>query len=274
MVTKPGVLIFTVSKTGSTGLFYKILNSVGDGMVPIFEPKEFGRISWHLAQPKPLLVKSLMTPSTGMVDELLQTFSKRVFLVRDPRDRLVSWLLYTLGYESYWNRSEAEILRVSSLLRQKQGRPQSISVLEMCHQMNRGGQADRVFKMLGKLDKYLELTRQYPGFIFQYEDFIANRLNGLEQYLGFPLSGSTIVDAKYSNVLRSGGSGDWRHWFTEEDVKVLKTRMRNYMEGFGYRWPDWRLAATPQIEPIHAQEYLMKNINKRRQMNNLPIVPG
>jgi hypothetical protein len=49
-------------------------------------------------------------------------------------------------------------------------------------------------------------------------------------------------------VIRTKSTGDWRHYFTEEDVKLLKRAYTPYMELIGYDFSDWDLNPNPVIE--------------------------
>jgi hypothetical protein len=69
-------------------------------------------------------------------------------------------------------------------------------------------------------------------------------------------------------VVRKKASGDWRHWFTEEDVELLKPAYLPYMEAMGYDCNDWDLNPEPVIEPQYSSMY-MKRLLKRKPLDSL-----
>ncbi len=67
--------------------------------------------------------------------------------------------------------------------------------------------------------------------------------------------------------------GDWRHWFTEEDVDLFKPAYLPYMEVIGYDCDDWTLSNNPVIEPEYSSIYIqrlarMKTINTIRRFKD------
>ena len=65
------------------------------------------------------------------------------------------------------------------------------------------------------------------------------------------------------HIMRSGATGDWRHWFTPEDIDVYGPLVARYMERFGY--DDWSLAAEPVIASETASGYIEGKYHRRRQ---------
>jgi hypothetical protein len=73
-------------------------------------------------------------------------------------------------------------------------------------------------------------------FFFTYEDMVAKNYAALNEYLGF----SVLPDAEVpqstgkAKVIRKKSTGDWRHWFTREDISLLKPAYSAYMALIGY----------------------------------------
>lgn len=61
------------------------------------------------------------------------------------------------------------------------------------------------------------------GF-FTYEDMVGKNFDGLSQYLGFQTGEEAEVPTSTgkAKVVRKKAVGNWRHWFTEEDVELFK----------------------------------------------------
>jgi len=77
-------------------------------------------------------------------------------------------------------------------------------------------------------------------------------------YLGFEVQDDTEVPDSTWNakVIRKKATGDWRHWFTEEDVELFKSAYLPYMELMGYDCDDWALGPDPVIDPEYSSVYM------------------
>jgi hypothetical protein len=107
-------------------------------------------------------------------------------------------------------------------------------------------------------------------FIFRYEDMIAGNFAALNDYLGFEVKadGEVPQSTVKSKVLRKKAAGDWRLWFTEQDVELIKPAYKNYMELIGYDWNDWTLSANPVIEPEYSSVYI-QNLSRKATKNKI-----
>ena len=56
--------------------------------------------------------------------------------------------------------------------------------------------------------------------------------------------------------MRKKAYGDWRHWYTEEDVALFKQAYLPYMAAVGYDCDDWELSPEPVIEPEFSSLYM------------------
>jgi len=57
---------------------------------------------------------------------------------------------------------------------------------------------------------------------------------------------------------RTKSYGDWRNWFTEEDVRIFEPLFAPYMELVGYEATDWALAPEPVVDPATASRYMRR----------------
>ena len=101
-------------------------------------------------------------------------------------------------------------------------------------------------------------------FLFTYEDMVNRNFTALNRYLGFEVQADTEVPESTgkAKVVRKKASGDWRHWFTEEDISLFRSAYLPYMERVGYDCNDWMLSPDPVIEPEYASVY-MQNLAER-----------
>jgi hypothetical protein len=115
-------------------------------------------------------------------------------------------------------------------------------------------------QLADNLDYFLNFQRnQTDFFCYRYEDFVQNKTDELETFLGFPLVGEATVGKTLSHVARSKKSGDWQNWFTEEDIYFFKPLFHKFIHAFGYE-DSWALPDRQVILPAHASEYIRKNV--------------
>ena len=115
------------------------------------------------------------------------------------------------------------------------------------------------FKSLGK-----------EWFIFKYEDMISKNFSALNEYLGFEINDDAEIPTttKKTKVARKKAMGDWRHWYTEEDVKLFKPALLPYLKLIGYNCDDWALSPNPEIKPQYSSLY-MENLVRKNRLNTL-----
>ena len=97
---------------------------------------------------------------------------------------------------------------------------------------------------------------------------ISGDFESLNEYLGFAVKadGEVPVSTGKAKVVRKKASGDWRQWFTEQDVALFKPAYRNYMELIGYDLDDWALDKNPMIEPEYSSVYI-QNLARKATRN-------
>lgn len=275
--TKARIAIFGQYKTGTTGLYSKILHSLPPG-VPLrtlFEPSAF------VAEPadaaRVLLAKVILRIPEGHDDVDYASFggfTRRIRLVRDPRDWLVSGILFVIQQNRSVYADHRVLEHVLGLLAAKESDPREISLVHLLTEILAAGpdaSFERTVAWMRRQFDWLIDHDEALGSVHEtrYEDFVADRLAALEDYLGIPLTGSAVPDAAYDHVPRTLAAGNWRHWFTGEDVRFFRPIFQRYMRH--YRYPDdWTLAPTPTISPEHATQYVRRVVAKRRAANNPP----
>ncbi|RMF57227.1 MAG: hypothetical protein D6748_11590 [Calditrichaeota bacterium] len=262
------ILIAGAPKTGTTGLFYKIKNSMpgGDRVRTLFEPSHYS--------PEPgdeqtgVLAKVLIDrPDLNLPS--FQHFDKKIALIRDPRDRVISALLYGMGYHSPYVLEDEKVYQIVRILRQKEEDSTSISVLQIIQThwqfSNRVATPEAIAQVhknrIDQLDRFYSAHQDF--YLVKYEDFVSGNLDGLEQYLGFPLEGAATVDSQFQRVVRTRGAGDWKNWFLEEDVQFFYPILAQFVEKYGYD-TSWELPPIQKIMPQHSSQYYIRLINEMR----------
>jgi hypothetical protein len=260
-------LILGTGKSGTTALYFRIKNSLSGEAQGLFEPREREPIAAAVAANRPLVAKMLLPIAPELLDELKQWFDRRILLVRDPRDVVVSSVLYTSAYDYCWKHSEAQIRAHLGLLRAKEADSGRVSVLCLLEALWDGFDRNEFAALIETLSRQLHALASPPHdyFVVKYEELIAGRLSPLEAYLGFRLTGNDAVDPAFSRVVRTKGSGAWRDWFTPEDTAFFAPLVRPNMIRFGYDTEDWRTRAGAQLASTHCSDYFLKVVNERRR---------
>ena len=261
-------------KAGTTALFYKIKNSLAREPRLLFEPERYDPDPAD--EDRGVLCKFLIgnLASAGLAS--FSGFDRKILVVRDPRDRLISEMLYSKFHAPYAS-DPAKCEEMLELLRQKERRPDSISVLELILRDQRLRGRTRVLEtdILRGIQAAQQplrefIARQPDYFAFKYEDMVADRFSSLERYLGFPLQGSSEVDRRVGRVVRTKASGDWRNWFLPNDVAAMRALLNPDLERLGYD-TSWTLPAKQSISPAVSSEYVARLF--REQPEQAPSTP-
>ena len=281
------IVIFGLGKSGTSALFYKIRNSLPAGTISLFEPDRFGpreelraRLGMlRRGRAAPDIVAKVLPVGRRPVRlRDFDRFGKQVLIVRDPRDRLVSVLLYQSYHASFAHRDEAAAHFLEWLGR-KEADPRGVSLLKLLSVFESlEGTGDG---LSGWLESYRE--RAVDGWlrfhaershlpVFNYEDLVDARFADLERSLGFALAGSATVPPTLRRVVRTKGYGAWRDWFTEEDIEAFRPLLSPFVERY-YPGSSWELDSTPRIEPEHASLYARQLMDERRALSGLPALP-
>ncbi len=267
------IVIIAVGKSGSTGLYFKIKNSLPRRTVCLFEPHSLDTETKQLmsqgGEELFVLAKVLAIhpPNPFPFQEFL-CFDRRILLTRDPRDRHISALLYGL-LESPFLNDEQKMGSFLELLQRKEAKPKSVSVREIHEHymklMDRDdfpewrAQYQKIF-----VDPLFEIASTIPDvFVLKYEDFVDDQLRELENYLGFALKGQSVVDREFSRVERTRSYGGWKDWYTHDDIEFYEPVFAPLLERYDYSG-EWDLNSMPVIDPWTTSEYFVRITNERR----------
>ena len=266
-IKRKNILILGFSKTGTTALYYKLLNSLPANTKGLFEPKQF--VPELEDDKRPLLAKVIVDSYLNNDIDSFNNFDKKILIIRDPRDRLISMLLYFLRDRGILC-DETLIKYYFELIKKKQENPDSVSIIDLVDTMKMiRNIIKKDFKVENPLDTLINLQNKYQDlFIVKYEDFVDGKIEELEDYLGFKLAGSSEVSVMHKRVERTKSYGDWKNWFTEKDIEYFKPKFKRFIEYYGYE-PDWRLNNPKVILPEYRFEYVKKITNENRKQNGL-----
>lgn len=268
----PGkIVVFGQYKSGTTGVFTKIRNSLPGEPRTLFEPllyqPEAGDDArWVLAK---TILKFVGHPQPVDYDSFLG-FDRRVYLVRDPRDWLVSFALFLCQEKPSIFTDEAAMAWVMDYLRRKEADPGGHSLKELLDFLFAAPPA-MTADFFGQRTQGLQAfcmafeDRLSGNYVtLRYEDFVDGRLEELGAYLELELLGEAEVDAAYAHVPRTCSYGNWKNWLTAEDEAFFRPYFDAYIRRYGYA-TDWETNAHPSIDPAHGSGYVERVVHMKRQ---------
>ncbi len=256
------ILIVGPGKSGTTALLYKIASAIPDCKV-----YQGGRPGSHPRNHPNAIYKHTMNPHKGRGPEVFQQhvdtieYDKCIWITRDPRDRLISASLFR--WHAGAGQPDDQFRECLRLLEQKEKAPRSVSF----HRINRlgvGGKRQTLEEMIASVGHHHEVLTRFATEVddrwlaFKYEDLVDGRFDTLSRHLGVEIQAGAEVPRSERRIVRRKGYGDWRHWFTEEDVEVFRPIMEPFMKAAGYDTEDWRLDAEPQLDPEFASAYVRR----------------
>jgi hypothetical protein len=105
-------------------------------------------------------------------------------------------------------------------------------------------------------------------FMFRYEDMVDKKFEALNAYLSFATEadGEMPSGTGKEKAVRKKTYGDWRHWYTADDVILFKTAYTPYMEAVGYDCDDWEISEQQVIEPEFSSLY-MQSLPRKAKKN-------
>ncbi len=265
------VLIYGLPKSGTTILTYKISNALGKSTQVIFEPKVRNK---RIEKPGNIVTKSLfgLDPAGYTTPEAIKDYNnyeKKIWIARDPRDVIISSFLYQWFKDHYPQKESFK--NALEAVKTKEKNPNSIpfytldqiklrrSRLNTDELKNYHTKMDSVMcNLIHSMNKDWFIFRIFKRdwFIFKYEDLIDNKIDKLNAYLGFSIDNEVDVPEEFGRVKRSTSYGNWRDWFTPEDVEFYKPLYREYMQLINYDTDDWRLKDNPVLPPELGSKYM------------------
>jgi hypothetical protein len=263
------IVIFGQYKSGTTAAFYKIRNSLPAGTRTLFEPTEFvpqrqDARRWVLAK----VILGIPEGDGAVKYSTFMDFDKKIYLVRDPRDWVISGMLFLLQQQPSLYQDRDRFQKIMALLKQKEEAPESVAVIRILEQIlpttsrtsldSLGAWIVRQHKWLFSFESQLD-----DHYVLRYEDLVDGKIEELECYLEMPLHGEAIVDRVHDHVVRTKSYGNWRHWFLEQDVRFFQPLLSEYIQHYGYS-NEWHLHERPVIDPRHCSEYVARVVVKRR----------
>jgi len=263
------VLILGTGKTGTTVMVYKV-----SGGLPNCHAFSGGRPGKYVGDYENAVYKHTYEERKGKNFEVFREhlskehYDRKIWMARDPRDAAVSRMLYRWhkGFEGNKKQYEAHL----NLVLNKEKDPSSVPFSEICRYTGYNGWPRTIDQVLEEEEyRYQEMVKFVKDlgsdwFLFTFEKMVEKRFDALNDYLGFEVQADASVPSASgkAKVIRKKSTGDWRHWFTKEDVEVFNPVFTPYMEFIGYDCNDWKLDPNPVIEPQFSSVYMQSLLRK------------
>lgn len=263
-------LVVGKAKTGTTAFSKIIANSIPQSIYHL-EPKglDYFECKKHDIS-KPHVVKIIYehwqskprSRNALIYNELSMKFHKRVFIVRDPRDELISRLLYLVYPWAMSGAYKAEkLVQWIELLRMKESNPASVSFYEMADAVRVIFGADLFTQLKQNARTYHEFIRAAPpgSYVARYEEFVSGNRTGLEDYLGLTFPEKINLDG-LERTRRSASFNNWKEIFLPEDIRRFKEELGAAMNLYGYE--DWDISTPPKLDSSNYSDYVLGLISK------------
>jgi hypothetical protein len=255
--TPTRILIVGWPKSGTTALMYKVMGGLDDPHW-LFEPK--GSFESDLPPDRPLVAKALLSAFFD-VDHYATYephFPLRVFIRRDPRDVLISLLIWSI---SSGRLGQEKLEWAVGLLEKKERDPRSVPLSDLTEHPTLSGTNAHLQGLRLRVEQTRRLFEHHGDgmFRFAYEDMVLGAWGELEHYLGFEIDRDREVGWRHTLVARTKGADNWRRWFTPRDVELYRPHIDPMLEFLGYE-VEWELDGDPVIPEEEATGYIRARI--------------
>mgnify|MGYP001617064223 FL=1 len=250
------IAILGQPRTGTTALFYRQKAVLPATTRCLFEPSRY--VPDRQDAERGVLIKMLMgaLPGEGYpAYDSLRVCDRLYGLVRDPRDRIVSAILFLMHWAApprwpalYQREGWAALMQ---LLREKEHSPNRIPFAALFEEV--------MWLWFG-----LAPTQAQEWWYAQIMHTLQwyTRLHVTPRWYERLENTRSLVPPlplarEHWSILRSGSSGEWRQWFRPSDEAYFRPLFHEYMEEYGYP-EDWSLAEPQVIHPGMSSRYVLK----------------
>jgi len=269
------ILILGTGKTGTTVMVYKVA-----GGLPNCHAFSGGRPGKYVGDYENAVYKHTYEERKGKSFEVFnehlnkEHYDRKIWMARDPRDAAVSRMLYRWhkGFEGNKKQYEAHL----NLVLNKEKDPSSVPFCEICRYTGHKDWPRTVEQVVAeeqhRYQQMVDFVNKLANdwFLFTFEDMVDGKFDALNNYLQFEVQADATVPSASgkAKVIRKKSTGDWRHWFTAEDVEIFKPAFTPYMELIGYNSDDWSPNPAPVIEPEYSSVY-MQNLPRKATKSSI-----
>lgn len=257
------VCIIAPAKSGSTAIYNSVRSSLSrhGHCHAFFEPQ----------RPYPLLRLKNYDFAENFVTKIMVSrmlleksdfhmdwFDKRIIVVRDVKDLIISQLLFRPMIAPL-NVSPEAMTEFLALIKDKEINPQSISVFELHKRATELGISTLNWEIFRKHLNHLKvLQERHDCTLTYFEDYARGDYSNLRSVLSMPVGPANLDDTWVSHIQRKGKSGEWRDWFTPSDMEFVHDFFAEYNSAFGYDTPLKHEYNTAPIDPQSGSEYIKR----------------
>lgn len=268
------VCIVSPAKSGSTAVYNSVRSALAkkNYCFGFFEPQ----------RPYPLLRLRNYDFSNTFVTKIMVSrmiseksnfhmgwFDKRILLVRDVKDLMISELMFR-PMVAPLDVSTSAMASFVELIKEKESNPQGLSVIEAHKRADDLGVSRinwDVYRNI--LSRLAELREEFDCSVVHFEDYAEGDYSALSKTLSTPVGPTNLDGSWVSHIQRKGKSGEWRKWFTPEDTAFVDEFFADYNTAFGYPAPTDHIYNTDPIDPQFGSAYIENKYAKRREQMQL-----
>jgi len=282
--SRPHVLILGRAKTGTTFIAKSIEASCpAKPLRFIMEPKTLRDMQQARAAStrSTIIMKVLFDDWITQRDNLDElaggdaqpAFHTRIAILRDPRDELISRLMYRpFSFLLSGHADDKDVERWATVLEQRE-QNHALTFFDMHKEytaifLGESDPANEINDVARLCLEYANYLNQCQGaFVtLRYEDAVLNDFSAIEKTLGWNVSQTRDL-GRFGYTKRSSSSKNWMKWFHASDLERIKELMEPACKGLGYN--DWALPADIDrtIEPEHHSGYVRALTLQYRQQS-------
>ena len=265
------VVVAGEPKSATTSLFYGVANALPPNATRFFEP--LFPVPSNADDRSPVIAKILIQPdkrhprlqaSSGYphdVADSVEAFEKKIHIVRDPRDRVVSLFLWMIRDLAGTPNAE----RILNVVRKKESSPDSVDFSDICLSFFPEDSAEASLDLFlrRRVEHAIDFIRRRHGYFrLTYEQYVRGDISDLEAYLGLRIERDPPLPASHAIVRNLKTPGAWKRWFTEQDVAFFRERLHPLMTAYGIP-EDWTVSGPTHMLPRHGSEYVASLLRKK-----------
>lgn len=199
----------------------------------------------------------------------LNWFDKKIVLVRDVKDLMISELLFRPMVAPLQVTAEA-LTEFLALIKEKEANPQGRSVLELHRRADELGISGMNWEVYrSNLHHLIKVRDAYECAVVHFEDFARGDYSAFRQILSIPIGPANLEGGWVSHIQRKGQSGEWKKWFTPEDMDFSRDFFQEYGATFSYNLADSVEYNTSALDAQYGSEYIEKKYGSRVQQIEL-----
>ena len=261
------ISIIGLAKSGTSALYSAIKAKLPEPRRLMFEPTSPRELSYVSDDVNVNGLTKLMFGSAEKLGYRTENFTHNLAIVRDPRDTIVSSILFRFNRMKLLNNPEVS-QRLMAHFVEKETDPRAKSVVDILDAIEKGEAQRFRSAFQNQLKRFSGYLKNSSHHKITFDQMISGDFSDLNSYLNLELEPPPPLQGWIEKIGRKGESGDWRHWFTSEDVEFFQASMSPFIDEFGFDG-EWELAETPQISPEHCSGYIRRLSEARRVDPNL-----